>query len=253
LTACHPARKVRAVSSIPACQVCGGLAAPYHQDSRGALYRCAACTFVFLHPIPSAAEQAGLYEAQGIGARYFPKAERKLARARGRMRRVQRFVPRGRFLDAGCNGGFMVEAARLAGFEAVGVEPDPASVAWAQEHFPANKFVVATLEQFAEARDGGMFDAVYTSEVIEHAPDANRFAAALASVMRPGAVLYLTTPDIGHWRRPSLARWDAYKPPEHCLYFTPKSLTQLLRKHRLEVVERAFAWKPGIKVIARRV
>ncbi len=241
--------------TVPACQVCGSTAvAPYHADAQGALYRCPACTFVFLHPIPSAEVQAGLYEAEGIGARYFPKAERKLARARGRMSKLQRLAPRGRFLDAGCNGGFMVEAARQAGFEAVGVEPDPASIAWAKEHFPANRFVVATLEQFADtARGAEMFDAVYCSEVIEHAPDANRFAAALASVMRPGAALYLTTPDIGHWRRPPLARWDAYKPPEHCLYFTPRSLTRLLRKHGLAVAERAFAWKPGIKVMARRV
>ena len=145
----------------PACQVCGNAAvAPYHADAQGALYRCAACTFVFLHPIPSADVQAGLYEAEGIGARYFPKAERKLARARGRMRKLQRFAPRGHFLDAGCNGGFMVEAARQAGFEAVGVEPDPASVSWAKEHFPANRFVVATIEQFADGADEA-FDAVY--------------------------------------------------------------------------------------------
>jgi SAM-dependent methyltransferase len=242
------------MSTAPACQVCGGAdIAPHHADAKGALYRCNTCKFVFLHPIPAADVQAGMYEAEGIGARYFPKAERKLARARGRVRRLQRFAPRGRFLDAGCNGGFMVEAARRAGFEAVGVEPDPASVAWAKEHFPANRFVVATLEQFADGAHGAeQFEAVYSSEVIEHAPDANRFAAALASVLRPGGALYLTTPDIAHWRRPALAQWDAYKPPEHCLYFTPHSLTQLLRKHGIEVIHRAWAWKPGIKVIARR-
>lgn len=178
---------------------------------------------------------------------------RASSRARGRIAKLRRYAPRRRFLDAGCNGGFMVEAARLAGFEAAGVEPDPASVAWAREHFPANRYFVATLEQFAERNSGETFDALYCSEVIEHAPDANRFAAALAAVLKPGGALYLTTPDIGHWRRPrELHRWDAYKPPEHCLYFTPASLALLLRRHGLTVVARAWAWKPGIKVIARR-
>ena len=147
----------------------------------------------------------------------------------------------------------MVEAARLAGFEATGVEPDEPSVTWAREHFPANTYVVATLEQFADANPDARFDALYTSEVIEHAPDCNRFASALAQLVRPGGALYLTTPDITHWRRPrDLRRWDAYKPPEHCLYFGPRNLTMLLERHGFRVAQRAWAWKPGIKIIATR-
>lgn len=240
---------VPSVSTTPACQVCASTdIREYHHDGRGTLYRCCGCGLAFLHPIPDAAAQADLYAAEGIGARYFSKVERKVARMR-----MRRFAPGGRFLDAGCNGGFMVEAARLAGFEAVGVEPDAPSVAWAREHFPANRYVVAALEQFAASSPDERFDAVYCSEVIEHASDCNRFTAALAHVVRPGGALYLTTPDITHWRRPrDLARWDAYKPPEHCLYFGPKSLTQLLARHGFAIADRAFAWKPGIKVIARR-
>ena len=61
----------------------------------------------------------------------------------------------------------MVEAARLAEFTAVGVEPDPASVAWAKEHYPANTYVVTTLETFASGNDlAEPFDVVYCSEVI---------------------------------------------------------------------------------------
>ena len=110
------------------------------------------------------------------------------------------------------------------------------------------------MNRFAEGPDRfEAFDVVYCSEVIEHAPDANRFAASLASLLRPGGVLYLTTPDISHWRRPrEMGRWDAYTPPEHCLYFTPVSLARLLDRHGLGVVRRRFAWKPGIKVFARK-
>ena len=71
--------------------------------------------------------------------------------------------------------------------------------------------------------------------------------------MRPGALLYLTTPDIGHWRRPrDIRRWDGFSPPAHCLYFTVRSLARLLARHPLETVHRRFAWKPGIKILARR-
>ena len=240
--------------SAPNCQVCGSARIePYHRDADATLFRCGDCGFVFLHPIPDAATQAALYENAGIGARYFPKTERKLARAKVRMRQLQRHAARGRFLDAGCNGGFMVEAARLAGFDAHGVEPDPASVQWARQHFPANAFVVATLEEFVAGGAQSPFDLVYCSEVIEHAPDANKFVSALAAAAKRGGTLYLTTPDITHWRRPrDLAKWDGYKPPEHCLYFSPSNLRRLLERHGFAVERTAWAWKPGIKMVARR-
>ncbi len=77
--------------------------------------------------------------------------------------------------------------------------------------------------------------------------------AKLAAVLRPRGVLYLTTPDIDHWHRPrDLARWDAFCPPAHCLYFNPKNLARLLGAHGLTVVWRALSFKPGIKLIARK-
>ena len=190
-----------------------------------------------------------------MGAAYFPKEAAKLARGRRSLRRPQSYVHGGRFLDAGCNGGFVVEAAREAGFKAVGVELDAAAVAWPREHYPANTYFVEALESFAEVSDHvEAFDVLYCSEMIEHAPDANRFAASLASLLRPRGVLYLTTPDVSHWRRPrDLAQCDAYTPPEHCLYFTSLSLARLLDRHGLGGARRRIAWKPGIKVLARKI
>jgi len=67
-------------------------------------------------------------------------------------------------------------------------------------------------------------------------------------------VLYLTTPDISHWRRPrDLTLWDGFCPPSHCIYFSPGNLTRLLVEHGFEVFRRFVAWKPGIKVLARRL
>ena len=66
-------------------------------------------------------------------------------------------------------------------------------------------------------------------------------------------MLYLTPPDVAHWGRPrDLAQWGAYTPPEHCLYFTSLSLARLLYRHGLGATRRRIAWKPGIKVLARK-
>ena len=98
------------------------------------------------------------------------------------------------------------------------------------------------------------FDAVYCSEVLEHVPDVNSFVGAIARATKPGGVLYLTTPDIAHRRVPdNVLEWDSFFPPSHCIYFTPASLTQLLSRHGYSIFRKRLAFKPAIKVFARRL
>ena len=249
------------VSRIPApsCQVCGATARrPFIRHEGMELFECAACGLIYLDPMPAPDESERLYDDAYAGASegYFRKVPEKMRRARRRLAQIARIArivkpaPNGRFLDVGCNGGFMVEAARAHGFEAHGIDLDPVSIAWARAHYPGGRFVHGRIEDYA---DPGPFDAVYCSEVIEHVADANAFLAAIAERMRPGALLYLTTPDIGHWRRPrDVRRWDGFCPPAHCLYFNPRNLTQLLARHGFEVFRRRLALKPGIKLLAWR-
>lgn len=245
------------MTATPPCQVCGAAERRLFARHDGMeLYRCQACGLVYLDPMPSAAEVRALYDdpLDGATAGYFAKVASKMRRSRRRVRQLKRHLAAGsggRFLDVGCSGGFMVEAAREAGFEAWGVDLDPVSIDYARAHYPRNRYHHGTIEDLDAG--GVPFDAVYCSEVIEHVTDANRFVARMAALMRPGAVLYLTTPDIGHRRRPrDLARWDAFCPPAHCLYFSPGNLRLLLERHGLAVIKRRFAWKPGIKLFARR-
>jgi len=221
------------------------------------LFECARCGFVWLDPLPDPAEVAFLYQdtAEGATTGYFAKVARKLARSRGRVRQILRLLPGGAkgktFLDIGANGGFMSEAAREAGFSTIGIEPDGNAVAFARRHFPGNDFRQGLLE--TTELDAQSIDVAYCSEVIEHVADCNRFMARLALLLKPGALLYLTTPDISHWRRPKLERWDAFCPPAHCLYFNPRNLRMLLERHGFAIVRKRLAFKPGIKILARKL
>ena len=221
------------------------------------LFQCHDCGLVWLDPLPDPLRVQAIYDDAYAGATtgYFSKVAQKLKRSSGRVRSITRLLPGGAggrsFLDIGANGGFMAEAARQAGFTAVGIEPDAVSVAYAHQHYPGITMLQGLLEDVGiEPRS---FDVAYCSEVIEHTADCNRFVAKLASVLRPGGLLYLTTPDIGHWRRPrKVEQWDGFCPPSHCLYFNPRNLRMLLQRHGFDVVRQRFAWKPGIKIIARR-
>ena len=236
------------------CQVCGGRRRTHVTSYKGVgLFRCDNCGLVFRVPMPSEEEECALWNDayDGTTKSYFAKVDKKFRRARGRVRQIRRYVPAGRFLDVGCNGGFVVEAASEQGFDAYGIDRDPVSIAYARDHFPGNTYVVGSIEGFdpGEMR----FDALYCSDVIKHIPDVNPFVAAMVGAMAPGAVLYLTTPDISHWRQArNENRWESFRALP-CLHFSPKNLSLLLERHGLRVFRRRLAFKPGIKVFARKV
>lgn len=255
-----PPTAAPASAAIPAgaCPICGpGERSLYVRHKAHSLYRCHGCGLVYLDPLPDDKLLADLYTDPYAGATegFFRKVPAKTRRARIRVRALTRYLkdgPRGlRFLDVGCTGGFVPEEARKAGFEAWGIDPDASAIAYAKKHYPGVHAVHGRLE--SGALGDALFDMVYCSEVIEHVPDCNRFVALLARLTRPGGLLYVTTPDIGHWRRPrDVTKWDAFFPPSHCLYFNPRTLIRLLESHGFTVLHRRWAWKPGIKVIARR-
>ena len=239
--------------SPSACQICGNDAPAIFASKNGyQLYQCQDCHLVYVDPMPSADELAALYNNayDEATAGYFAKSDKILRRSRRRLARIGRKVAGGRFLDIGCNGGFTVEAAREHGFEAFGIELDAVSLAYAQDHFPANNYFHGRIENYPVKN---LFDVVYCSEVIEHVADVNSFLSAITRQMKRGALLYLTTPDISHWRTPkNINQWDAFCPPAHCLYFNPSNMTRLLHRHGLRVLRRIWPWKPGIKLYARR-
>ncbi len=249
------------------CQVCDSRDCPPLIEQDGWQYRrCADCGLVFLSPMLNDDELAALYANPDSGGTraYFRKEASKLRRARGRVRHLSKAMtggkdgPGGRlFLDVGCSGGFMTQAAMTAGFTAWGIDPDGDAVAHAEQHYPGATYRVGGLTEFAAefaSQTEDRFDAVYCSEVLEHVADANAFIGAIASVMAVGGVLYLTTPDIGHWRRPkNLPDWDVFTPPHHCLFFSIGNLRQLLARHGLEIYHRQWAFKPGLKVLARKI
>lgn len=245
--------------TVAPCQICNNETANLFDSSDSCdLVECSQCGFIWLEPLPTKSTQLEIYNDayQGLKKGYFGKVTKKMRRSRWRARRLRKLVSKNiqpRFLDVGCSGGFMVEAAREKGFVSTGVELDPKSLLYARQHFPNNYFYQGTIEDFVSTQPDQHFDIVYCSEVIEHVSDVNSFTESLARTLVDGGYLYLTTPDIRHWRRPrDLHSWDGYCPPSHCLYFDRKTINHLLYKHQLRVVLRYMALKPGIKLLAQK-
>lgn len=235
------------------CPMCRAAEARYFGNKNGyTLFRCGACGFLYLDPMPAAEDVARLYEgAAGAAIESYPKAASRRRRGFIKAAKFARYI-RGRdILDVGCGGGFVVDAMRCAGARAVGIDPHGPSIDYARRTFPECEFHCGVAESFQTT--GRKFDFLYCSEVIEHVPDADSFTAALAELCRPGGFVFITTPDIGHWRVPKdLVSWDLVDPPQHVRYFTTESLRLLLERHGFALRRKIFKIKPGLQVLAER-
>ena len=101
--------------------------------------------------------------------------------------------PRSRLLDVGCGTGALVGAARAAGHDAIGVEPDPEMAALAGSVLgpgPGEDVVVAALPDLPWADDG--FEVVTASFVLNHVDHPRDGARELARVAAPGGVVRAT-------------------------------------------------------------
>lgn len=72
-------------------------------------------------------------------------------------RLLERYAPGSRVLDVGCGLGREVAYLRGQGYDATGIDASAAMIAWARDHHPESRFLVADQQRFAL---GEQFDAL---------------------------------------------------------------------------------------------
>ena len=139
-----------------------------------------------------------------------------------------------RLLDAGCSAGLFLDRARARGFDVAGVEFSDDSAAFARAHFGLSVHT-GTLHDLAAP--AGSYDVVTMFDVLEHVPDPAADIAVAHSLLKPGGLFLLSTPNIdGLFPRLSrpLARvinyWPHPEPPYHLMQFSVRTLSAMLRK-----------------------
>ena len=214
--------------------------------------RCNTCGLMYADPMPSMAELDAIYAEYGVNKKNIVRWREKVRRWVRRLFLVEKLAPRGRSLDIGCNTGFAAAAANRYGYDAYGIDLGRESIEIARDMFPDCHFELATAQEIASR--GERFELVTCSEVIEHLTELDGFAAALQTLVAPGGILYLTTPDAGHRLVPrDKLSWNEISPPHHLIYFGRPQMRRLLEENGFKVLFFfPMLHKPNLRVVARR-
>ena len=129
-------------------------------------------------------------------------------------------------LDVGCGLGQFVEVANKGGWKAEGLELSKGAVDFARRHGLA----VRKLDFFSEDIKPNSYDVLTLFEVLEHVPNPSEFIHRALEVVRPGGLVYLTTPNFASLDRFLLGRDWGIIHREHLTYFTPRTLRFMVER-----------------------
>ena len=98
-------------------------------------------------------------------------------------------------LDVGCGGGLVCEPLARLGAAVTGVDAAHESIAVARAHAAAAGLAIDYRQGTAEsmAQTAAQFDVVVALEIVEHVTNTELFYDALATLVKPGGLLVLST------------------------------------------------------------
>lgn len=234
-----------------ACALCGGeMFSPLWRLDGFAFSRCRDCGLIQQNPQPLPGAVLRRYGEEYLAyevARQFDYRDLELL-ALSDLRFEERTAPlvaaarkEGRapsILDVGCATGALLAHFRETGWLATGVEACAESAAYGRGHFGLD-IRSSTLEE-AELPASG-FDVIHASHLIEHLNDPAGFLARARGLLRPGGLLFLTTPNADGFQARLLGSAWRSAINDHLYLFSARTLTSMLERGGFDV-EGSLTW-----------
>ena len=220
-----------------ACNFCGAVESALMIVKDGfRVVRCCHCDLVFVGNPP---DQGFLTKHYSFETGYHEELKSNPAsiafhdaEARRNLALLSRYRKGGTLLDIGCSTGLFLAKARAAGWVVHGNEysADSAQVARATHGLDV---VSGTLQTNSFATTS--FDVVTLWDVLEHIPDPQATLRLAATLLKPGGLLIVKTPNVdGLYPRwslkasPYVGFWGHAEPPGHLFQFSVSTLTRMV-------------------------
>lgn len=169
---------------------------------------------------------ANYFDGMNINKRTFYERVKKINKKIGKV---------GKMLDVGSALGDSLLAARKLGWkELYGVELSKYAVNESKQR--GLNIIDGTLK--SACYESNFFDVVTLQDVIEHIKNPIFEMAEVYRVLKSGGIVFVVTPDIGgFWHKLLGPLWYHYKPGEHIVYFSQKTLVKVLKNVGFKNIE----------------
>ncbi len=204
------------------CPVCSGSALNsmplYHEHH---LVQCGNCAFVFSNRRPSEQELIDAYQDTRKRSTYFSPITKK--RFEQILDGFKPYRESGKLLEIGAGEGYFSQTALERNWDVHATEMNEACLD------KLRSLDVKTVDlDLSKIEDENLFDVIVCIEVIEHVTDLQSYISNFYRLLRPGGIVYITTPNYNSIHRFRLkASYDIFDYPVHLSYFTHKTLTRL--------------------------
>ncbi len=208
------------------CLICNGSELRViYKGGKYEIIQCQICLFGTLRNYPSDKELKIFYQKS-----YFIERELEIFSkdAEQKFKFVKKHLKNGaKILDFGCGTGEFLNIAKQNHMQVCGYDiSDFAKKTVAKKY--RIKVKSGPLQKALYAK--GSFDAVVAFDVIEHIKNPKKVFEFFSYWLKPGGMIFLTTPNIRSWDAKILGKhWYGFKKlPEHIHYFSPVSIKLLL-------------------------
>lgn len=214
----------------PLCASTKGIGVFVRPDGRN-IYRCQVCGLGSVFPRLTKVEVSALYKddwshfdayrsQENSHREYFQKLFNRLS--------TDVSLSGKKLLDIGCATGILLSVGKARGMEVLGVDISKSAVRFVKrEGLPA---VNGTVETVAKRMKLDRFDIVTALEIIEHEYDPIDMVKTVRTILKNSGILVITTPNFDSpWVKLMGTHWVGFSHPEHLSFFTPETLTRVLK------------------------
>ena len=228
------------------CEICQkDKTTPLYKIHGYKIVRCKNCDLVYINPQPNDQELEFFYEKIFHTPAWFAQFPqlKKFASFRetpeaiigykSYINDIVKYKTNGNLLDVGAGYGELLKFAEDYGFQTWGVEPSPMAATRARK-MCHGEIINTALEKAELPND--FFDVIVSISTIEHFKRPGVNIEKMRQLLKPKGLLVLQTPNIDSWQyRVQKEKWEQFTVPGHLFYFSPKTLTILLKKNGFKI------------------
>lgn len=205
---------------------------------------CSSCTHRFTSPVPDQASIGPYYKSeayishtntkQGFISSLYQMVRKRTMKSKQVLVCTKVGKAKGDLLDIGSGAGAFLSTMKIAGWNVLGLEPDPDARAVAQRDFGVEAKPIELLMQLDEEQ----YDAVTMWHVLEHVHELDAYIIQIKKILRPGGRWFVAVPNYTSKDAEIYGNgWAAYDVPRHLYHFSPDSMKRMLELNGLKLLE----------------